>query len=187
MCIYVISKYGITDFINHCPTNTLPWHDLYLFASDFPHIIVQSIIPRCHTLNVSQQRGQKMGHFMNRNLTIIRIIETNNRVFPKWNGNSANSSNLINHWRIDWGQLKDPVSHMCLSGVMVALQSLTQEVASSNHYTVMTNIFNHWIQQIQWKHLAKLAYKTWHTLTFQFTSPTQKRFAHRNCNYSFLF
>ena len=29
----------------------------------------------------------------------------------------------------DWAQFKDPVSHMCLDGTMVASWSLTQEVA----------------------------------------------------------
>ena len=33
------------------------------------------------------------------------------------------------------GQLKDPVSHMCLAGAVV------QEIAGSNPFTVMTNIF----------------------------------------------
>ena len=36
---------------------------------------------------------------------------------------------------------KDPVSHMCLAGAMVASWSLTQEMAGSNPFTVMTNIF----------------------------------------------
>ena len=31
----------------------------------------------------------------------------NNRVFPKWNGNSVKSGNLIKHWNIDWAQFKD--------------------------------------------------------------------------------
>ena len=37
--------------------------------------------------------------------------------------------------------MKDPVSHVCLSGVVVVSWSLTQEVAGSRHFTVMTNIF----------------------------------------------
>ena len=41
---------------------------------------------------------------------------------------------------------------MCLAGTVVASWSLTQEVASSSPFTVMTNIFCHWIQ---WKHLGK--------------------------------
>ena len=46
----------------------------------------------------------------------------NNGVFPKWNRNSlnsANSGNLINHSSINRTQFKDPVSHMCLAGVVV--------------------------------------------------------------------
>ena len=51
--------------------------------------------------------------------------------------NSANSENLKNHWV----QFKDPVSHMCLAGTLISLWSLTQEVAGSSHFTVMSNIF----------------------------------------------
>ena len=42
---------------------------------------------------------------------------------------------------MNWAQFKDPVSHMCLAGAMVASWSLTQEMAGSNPFTVMTNIF----------------------------------------------
>ena len=35
---------------------------------------------------------------------------------------------------------KDPVSHMCPPDTMVASWSLTQEMAGSNPFTVMTNI-----------------------------------------------
>ena len=44
---------------------------------------------------------------------------------------------------------KYPVSHMCLAGAVVALWSLTQEVAGLNPFTAMTNIFCHCIQWIQ--------------------------------------
>ena len=63
-----------------------------------------------------------------------------NGVFPKWNRNSMNSGNLLNHWSINWSQFKDPVSHMCLAGAVLASWPLTQEVAGSNHVTVMKNI-----------------------------------------------
>ena len=39
-----------------------------------------------------------------------------------------------------WNQFKDSVSHMCLTGTVVASWFVTQEVASSNPFTVMTNI-----------------------------------------------
>ena len=48
---------------------------------------------------------------------------------------------LINHWSINWAQFKDTVSYMYLTGAMVISWSLKQEVAGSNHFTVMTNIF----------------------------------------------
>ena len=41
---------------------------------------------------------------------------------------SVDSNNLINHRSMIWDQFKDPVSHMCLAGTVVASWSLTQEV-----------------------------------------------------------
>ena len=40
---------------------------------------------------------------------------------------------------MNWAQFKDPVSHMCLTGDVVASLSLTQEVAGSNPF-IVTNI-----------------------------------------------
>ena len=62
-------------------------------------------------------------------------------VFPKWTELSVNSDNLINHWSMNWNQFKDPTSNVCLAGTVVACWSLTQEMASSSPFTVMTNIF----------------------------------------------
>ena len=59
--------------------------------------------------------------------------------------NSATSGNLINHWSMNWGQFKGPVSYMCLVGTVIAPWSPTQEVAGSNLFTIMTNIFIQWI------------------------------------------
>ena len=42
---------------------------------------------------------------------------------------------------MNWTQFKDPVSHMCLAGAVVASWSLTEEVAGSSPFAVMTNIF----------------------------------------------
>ena len=39
-------------------------------------------------------------------------------------------------------QYKDPVSHMCLAGAVVASCSLTQEVTGSSPFTAMTNILS---------------------------------------------
>ena len=36
---------------------------------------------------------------------------------------------------------KDPISHMCLAGAVVASWSLTQEMAVSSPFNVMTNMF----------------------------------------------
>ena len=72
---------------------------------------------------------------------IAQILHCVTGVFPKWNMNSLNSANLINHCSMNWVQFKDPVSHMCLAGAVVTSWSLMQEVAGSNPFTVMTNIF----------------------------------------------
>ena len=48
--------------------------------------------------------------------------------------NSANSGNLINHSSMNWAELKDLVSHVCLAGAVVASWSLTQEVAGLNSF-----------------------------------------------------
>ena len=50
---------------------------------------------------------------------------------------------------MNWGQYIDPGSHMCLDGAVVASWYLTQKLASSKPFTVMTNIFGHGIQRIQ--------------------------------------
>ena len=42
---------------------------------------------------------------------------------------------------MNWAQLKNLVSHMCLAGTVVASCFLTQKVACSSPFTVMTNMF----------------------------------------------
>ena len=42
---------------------------------------------------------------------------------------------------MNWSQFKNPVTHVCLAGTVVAPWSLTQELAGSNPFTEMTNIF----------------------------------------------
>ena len=54
--------------------------------------------------------------------------------------NSTNSRNLINEWSMNWAQFKDPVSHICLAGAVVAAWSLIQEVAGSNNLFKIYNI-----------------------------------------------
>ena len=84
-------------------------------------------------------------------------------VFSKWNRkslNSVNSWNLINHRSMNWTQFKDPVSHMCLAGSVVASWSLTLEVARLQVWTLycIDKYFCHWIQ---WKHLGKASVVCW--------------------------
>ena len=76
-------------------------------------------------------------------MTFVEFTEFNG-VFLKWNINSMNSAksgNTINHWSMDQGQFKDPVSHICLAGTVVASWSLTQEMSGLSPFTVLTNIF----------------------------------------------
>ena len=42
---------------------------------------------------------------------------------------------------MNWAQFKDPVSHMCLAGAVLASWSLTQEVVGSSPFTVMKSVF----------------------------------------------
>ena len=42
---------------------------------------------------------------------------------------------------MNWDPFKDPVSHVCLAGAVVAYWSMAQEVAGLSSFTVMTNIF----------------------------------------------
>ena len=42
---------------------------------------------------------------------------------------------------MNWFQFKDPVSHTCLAGAVIASWSLTQEVAGLSPFTEKTNIF----------------------------------------------
>ena len=51
------------------------------------------------------------------------------------------------------GQFKDPVSHLCLAGAVVAPWCLTQEVASANLFD--EKYFSHWIHWIQYKNSEK--------------------------------
>ena len=43
--------------------------------------------------------------------------------------NSVNSEKLMKHRSMNWVQFKDPISHMCVAGAVVACWSLTQEEA----------------------------------------------------------
>ena len=57
-------------------------------------------------------------------------------VFSKCEGNSVNlvnSGNMINNWGMIFGQFKDPVCYPCLTGAVVANESVAQEVSSLNN------------------------------------------------------
>ena len=42
---------------------------------------------------------------------------------------------------MNWAQLKDSVSHMCLVDTVVASWSIVQDMTGSNPFTAMTHIF----------------------------------------------
>ena len=112
------------------------WGDLHYFSK------CQNLNVFCHEICtdlhwIIQVWGK---HQLNSTDLKVTIVEKYNGVFPKWNGNSVNSGNLINHWNMNWGQFKDPVSHMSLDGAVVQPWSITQEMAGSNTFTVMANI-----------------------------------------------
>ena len=53
---------------------------------------------------------------------------------PALTADADTAANLINHWSMKWDQFKDPISHLCLAGSVVASWSLRQEVAGSNPF-----------------------------------------------------
>ena len=62
---------------------------------------------------------------------------------------------------MNWAQFKDPISHMCLAGTMVASWSLTQEVAwweVRALFTVMTYIIVTELSEISENIYGKLKY-----------------------------
>ena len=56
--------------------------------------------------------------------------------------NSVKSEKMINHPSMNWAQFKDPISHMCLAGTVVACWSLTQGVAGSSPCNVINFSLN---------------------------------------------
>ena len=52
---------------------------------------------------------------------------------------------------MNWAQFKDPASHMCLGGAVVACWSLTQEAAGSSPF----NVIHFFITEFSEKHLGK--------------------------------
>ena len=85
-----------------------------------------------------------------RNLSITANI--NNGVFPKLSRTFSEFSEFresdksLKH---ELGSIyKDPVSHMCLVAAVVASWSLTQEVAGSSPFTVISNILANSVKQL---------------------------------------
>ena len=55
---------------------------------------------------------------------------------------------------MNWAQFKDPISHTCLAGAVVACWSLTQEVAGSSPFNII-NFFVTEFAEFSEKHLGK--------------------------------
>ena len=76
--------------------------------------------------------------------------------------NSVNSGNLMNHRSMNWAQFKDPVSHMCLAGAVVASWfSYTRGGWCNAKY------FCYWIRWIQWKLFKKNSIVSLPTIHFK--------------------
>ena len=74
------------------------------------------------------------------NLTTFLLL-VRQWVFPKWSATFTEFSKFRendNHWSMNWAQFKDPVSHMCCAGAVVACWPLTQEVARGRGSTPFT-------------------------------------------------
>ena len=64
------------------------------------------------------------------------------------------------------GQLKDAVSHMYLAGAVVAFWYLIQDMAGSNPFTVMTNIFVTEFRKFNLKIKRKLKYNKYQSTNY---------------------
>ena len=63
--------------------------------------------------------------------------------------NSVNSKKLINHPSMNWAQVKDAISHMCLAGAVLACWSLTQEVVGSRPFNVINVLSLNWLNSVK--------------------------------------
>ena len=77
-------------------------------------------------------------------------------VFPKWNRNSVNSRNLVNHWSMNLSQFKDSVfsNVSCWHSDSILVSNTTG--SKFEPFYCSDKYFCHWIQRIPWKHLGKL-------------------------------
>ena len=64
-----------------------------------------------------------------------------NGVFPKWQANSMNSRDVINHWSINLDQFKDPDSHISIAVTVVA-----SWVGRLQPFHYNNNFLSHWNQ-----------------------------------------
>ena len=133
----------LESWISFCALKMFYQCSFIIYEEDFHYFSkCQNLNVFCHVIRIDlhwviQVWGK---HQLNSTDLKATIVEKYNGVFTKWNGNSVNSGNLINHWSMNWVQFKDPLSHMCLAGTVVSSWSLTQEMTGSNAFTVMSNI-----------------------------------------------
>ena len=150
-------KHLATRFAQFCKTKEKTWKDVWGLCPLKGPTVVYALPSRLVTkenapyeekdlidLYISTKLKKRLGkiyvHFHIRSPNLVTFLRVRNLTkgvvdigdFPKWKRNSlnsANSGNLTNHWSMNWAPFKDPVSNMCLAGVVVASWSLTQEVA----------------------------------------------------------
>ena len=67
---------------------------------------------------------------------------------------------------MNWSQLKDAVSHMYLAGAVVAFWYLIQDMAGSNPFTAMTNIFVTEFRKVNLKIKGKLKYNNYQSTNY---------------------
>ena len=128
-------------------------------------VLVMTLICDCHGTRIPSLFTGTLVFFLNgAELSLIPVI----------------SVNLINHWSMNWAQFKDPVSHMCLVGTVVASWSLTQEVAGSNPFNDKYFCYRiHWIQW-KWSYLASLVFgKNCRKIRVNTSRPESKKWWHQ--------
>ena len=132
-----------------CPYPVTIRISLYIYASLCNHFSTYS------KRSQMQQEWQTVLHFRAaRNYgcsgwsvppsSIVQKTRTYWSFFPKWirnSVNSANSGNPINHWSMNWAQLKDPICCLCLAGAGLLHRRWQVWIIFLKY-----NIFCHWLR-----------------------------------------
>ena len=81
---------------------------------------------------------------------ILWILRITYWIFPKW----SKFREFENYWSMNWSYFKDPISHTCLAGAVVASDLLHKRWLGGRFKPFYSDskYFCHWKQ---WKHLGK--------------------------------